>query len=75
MRVLNFNVVLEPDETGGYVAICPILGACYSQGETVEEALINIKEAILLTIEDMRECGEPIPSHEDSLIATVAVEV
>ena len=54
-KVLNFTVILEPDPTGGYVVSCPSLPGCYSQGDTIEEALENIKEAILLTLEDMEE--------------------
>ena len=53
-EVYDFKVLLEPDETGGYVAICPSLPGCYSQGETVEEAMENIEEAILLCLEDMQ---------------------
>ncbi len=53
-KVYDFKVFLEPDETGGYVAICPSLPSCYSQGETVEEAMENIEEAILLCLEDMQ---------------------
>ncbi len=55
------QVILIPDETGGYVAEVPSLPGCYSQGETVEEALANIKEAIELHIEDMIAAGEDIP--------------
>jgi predicted RNase H-like HicB family nuclease len=51
MRVLDFKVFLEPDEDGGYVVVCPSLQGCYSQGETVDEALANIKEAIELCLE------------------------
>ena len=46
MRIYDFKVLLEPDETGGYVAVCPALPGCYSQGDTVAEAMANIKEAI-----------------------------
>ncbi len=53
-KVYDFKVLLEPDETGGYVAICPSLPGCYSQGETVKEAMENIEEAILLCLEDMQ---------------------
>lgn len=52
-KTYDFKVLLEPDETGGYVVSCPSLPGCYSQGDTVEEALDNIKEAILLCLEDM----------------------
>jgi predicted RNase H-like HicB family nuclease len=55
------QVILIPDETGGYVVEVPSLPGCYSQGETEAEALANIKEAIELHIEDMLEAGEEIP--------------
>lgn len=41
-KVLNFKVFLEPDSAGGYVVSCPSLPGCFSQGETLEEALENI---------------------------------
>ncbi len=50
MKIFEFKVILESDEKGGYVVICPSLPGCYSQGETVEEALKNIKEAIELCL-------------------------
>ncbi len=43
MQIYDFKVLLEPDETGGYVVVCPTLAGCYSQGETVAEAMANIK--------------------------------
>ncbi len=56
MQVYDFKVFLEPDEeAGGFVVTCPSLPGCYSQGDTVEEALDNIKEAIQLCLEDGRE--------------------
>jgi antitoxin HicB len=56
-----YHVVLEPDRDGGYVVVVPAFPGCYSQGETVEEALANVKEAIALTIDDMLAHGEVIP--------------
>src|SRR3989442_12757706 len=53
MTLYDFKVILKPDDTGGYVVSCPSLPGCYSQGETVDEALANIKEAIELCLEDM----------------------
>lgn len=61
MSVYDFKVILEPDPKGGYVVSCPSLPGCYSQGETVEESLVNIKEAIELVLEDLRARGEEIP--------------
>lgn len=75
MRAYDFKVFLEPDETGGYVITCPSLPGCYSQGETVEEALENIKEAILLCLEDMEAEGETIPDTSKSLIGAVMVSL
>ena len=55
------QVILIPDEDGGFVVEVPSLPGCYSQGETVEEALVNIREAIDLHIESMHAHGEEIP--------------
>ena len=53
MRVYDFKVLLEPDEeAGGYVVSCPALPGCYSQGDSVDEALANIEETILLCLEE-----------------------
>lgn len=73
-RVYDFKVLLEPDEeAGGYVVICPSLPGCYSQGDSVEEALENIREAILLTLEDLRAQKSPIPDPNNTLIGSVLV--
>jgi predicted RNase H-like HicB family nuclease len=62
---LNRQVIINPDETGGYVVSCPSLPGCHSQGETIDEAIANIREAIELYIEVLKEDGQPIP--EDAL--------
>lgn len=46
MKILNYTVVFDPEEDGGYSVYCPALPGCVSQGDTYEEALENIKEAI-----------------------------
>lgn len=61
MPNFKFTVVVERDEDGLYVASVPLLQGCYTQGETYEEALKNIKDAIRLHIEARKELGEPIP--------------
>lgn len=73
MKVYDFKVILEPDETGGFVVSCPTLQGCYSQGDTVDEALANIKEAILLCLEDMEAQGEEVPDPSRALVASVVV--
>ncbi len=75
MKVYDFKILLEPDETGGYVVTCPSLPGCYSQGDTIDEAIENIKEAILLCLEDMQEQNMPIPDTSKILISSVAVAV
>ena len=74
VRVYDFAVLLEPDdEGGGYVVSCPALPGCYSQGETIDQALENIKEAIQVCLEDMQAQNEPIPDVSKTLIGSVAV--
>jgi antitoxin HicB len=75
MQVYDFKVLLEPDETGGYVVSCPSLPGCYTQGDTVAEALDNIKEAILLCLEDLQAQDQVIPDMSQTLISSVAVAV
>jgi predicted RNase H-like HicB family nuclease len=48
---MRFKVVLEPSDEGGYTVYVPSLRSCISEGETVEEALKNIREAIELYLE------------------------
>jgi len=61
MTTYRFTIVVERDEDGIYIASCPALQGCYSQGDTYEEAVENIRDAIRLHIEARREVGEPIP--------------
>jgi len=67
----RFTVVLETDEDGVYIASCPALPGCYSQGDTYEEALENLKDAIRLHIDARRQLGEPVPVE----VAVDVVEV
>jgi antitoxin HicB len=73
MKALDFKVLLEPDEDGGYVVVCPSLPGCYSQGDTAEEALANIREAIELCLEELQERGEPVPDQSNVLIGSVVI--
>lgn len=66
--VSGYQVVLKPDITGGYVATCPVLRGCVSQGETVDEALANIRDAIKGVVASLRSRNLPVPAHRSSLI-------
>lgn len=52
---MNFKVVLQEAEEGGYIVSCPALHGCHSQGESQEKALENIKEAISGCLESLAE--------------------
>jgi len=66
------QVVLYPGEDGYWVAECPSLPGCISQGESREEAIENIKEAILGYIAALAEDGLPIPEERfETLVVAV----
>ena len=69
MQVYQFTVVIEADENA-FHAYVPALSGCHTFGGTVEEAQANIKEAIALHIECMRENGEPPPLEREPLFIT-----
>ena len=70
---MKYAVILERDEDGYFVASAPALSGCFTQGKTLEEVMANIKEAIELYIEDLKEHGEEIP--EDTTQGIMDVEV
>jgi len=55
MKKYTFPVIIEVDEDGFYIVSCPIFKGCHSYGKTIEEALKNIKEAIELCMEEVKE--------------------
>lgn len=57
---MKFMTTLERDEDGVWVAECPSIPGCVSQGQTREEAIGNIKEAIALCLEVRSERGLPL---------------
>ncbi len=62
----KFTVILEPEKAGGYSIHCPALPGCVSQGESREEALQNIREAICLLLEVRDSEGFGRVSQEDA---------
>lgn len=62
---MKYTVVLQKENDGGYVATVPSLPGCVSQGDSREEILKNIEEAIELYIEDVRAAGDPLPVEEE----------
>lgn len=60
-RHLELPVVLIPDQDGGFVVECPFIPGCISQGDTRDEALANIREAIELCLENQDAEGWQLP--------------
>ncbi len=74
MKNLILPIVLESDSDGYFVS-CPALQGCYSQGDTYEEAVLNIKDAIRLHLEDRLADGEEIPEPVSVSLSTVEIAV
>jgi predicted RNase H-like HicB family nuclease len=74
VSVYRFSVVIEKDKDE-YFAFCPELQGCYTQGDTYEEALENIKDAIRLHVEDRIAEGEEIPQPESVSLTSLEVAV
>jgi len=55
IAMYEFDVVIIEDETGGYVALVPALPGCHTQGDTLEELMENVKEAIDLYLETLTD--------------------
>jgi len=71
---MKFKVfIVEDEEDGGYNVSCPAMRGCHSQGETIEEALANIKEAIEAYLESLQKDELPIPTDPQILEVEVSV--
>ena len=74
MKQLTLPIIVEADADGYFVS-CPALQGCYSQGDTYEEGVANIKDAIRLHIDDRLAEGQEIPEHVSVSLSTVEVAV
>jgi len=66
---MKFTVVLSPEADGGYSVVCPAVPGCVSQGDSLDEALANIREAILLCLEVRNEQALSLPVETPELVA------
>lgn len=73
MNILNYTVVMTPDESGGYVVTCPALPGLVTEGDTLEEAREMAADAILGYLESLRKDGELIPA-DNSITEEITVE-
>jgi len=71
---MQYPIVVKPDtEDGGFVVECPAIPGCVSEGDTMEEAINNIRDAIAGCLAVLRDKGEPLPQPADAILATVEV--
>jgi antitoxin HicB len=73
MKQNTYRVLSNKEPEGGYTVIVPMLPGCVTYGETIDEAVENVKEAIELYIESLRAHGEIIPSEENTFEYSVSV--
>jgi len=69
-KVLEYTAVFEPAEEGGYVVTVPSLPGCVTEGDTFEEAVEMIKDAISGYLEVQKEMGEEIPEEHKGVVVT-----
>lgn len=75
MEQYRFQVIVEQDEDGYYVAHVPALKACYTQAKTFEEAMENIREVIAMCVQEMREEGLEIDTQYPEVIGIKTLEI
>ena len=70
----HFNIVLRPEPEGGFTALVPALPGCVTYRHTLAEAKRMAKDAITGYIASLRKHGEPIPSDNETLVASLDLE-
>ena len=70
----HFNVILRPEPEGGLTAIVPALPGCVTYGRTLAEAKKMAKDAIFGYIESLKKHKEPIPTDDETLMASLDLE-
>jgi len=73
MKKNTFEILVHEAEEGGYWAECPSLDGCYSQGDTLDYLQTNIKEAIELSLEEIRARNKRIPTFNRIFVMPVSV--
>lgn len=71
---MKFRIVIEQDEDGKFIASCPTLPGCWSQGATRDEARRNIGDAVKGYLESLKKHGDPIPPPISEEVIDIDVE-
>lgn len=75
-KILKYTAIFEPAEEGGYVVSVPALTGCITQGDTLEEAMEMIKDAISGYVASLRKHHEPIPEEKGpSLVSVIDIPI
>jgi predicted RNase H-like HicB family nuclease len=61
---MRYTAILEAQAGGGYHASCPALPGCHSEGDTLDQVIENIREAIAVYLESLQAHGEPLPVED-----------
>jgi predicted RNase H-like HicB family nuclease len=72
---MEYTILVYKAEEGGFWAEVPALPGCYSQGETIEETMENVKEAIEAHLLALKEEREEVPTEKEFVIGRVKVGV
>lgn len=70
---MEYTIIIHPAEEGGYWVEVPALPGCYSQGETIEEALANVKEAVEAHIAALRDESQEVPEEGEVIFSRIKV--
>lgn len=70
----HYNIMLRPELEGGYTALVPALPGCVTYGRTVDEAREMAKDAISGYIASLRKHKDPIPTDDNTLVASLDLE-
>jgi len=70
---MKYTIIIEKGRESGYVAMCPVLRGCVSQGKTRRDALKNLKEAMTGYIECLVEDGIAVPFTVDSFLPSMRI--
>jgi predicted RNase H-like HicB family nuclease len=68
----RYTVILEKKDKGGYYVFCPVLPGCHVEGETIDEGIRNIHDAIKVYIDNLVEDGLPVP-EEDVVVKLIDI--
>lgn len=71
----NFPIIIEKDEDGFFVADCPEIQGCHTQGHTLEEAITNIRDAIKLHLKILKEEKQYIPTYQPVSLTSIEISI